>query len=60
MRLVLRLLCFGYECRAKQWARKMSVKPIPEGHEGTLFLAVRNAGDAITFYKNAFGAAETL
>jgi uncharacterized glyoxalase superfamily protein PhnB len=23
-------------------------------------LAVRNAGDAITFYKNAFGAVETL
>ncbi len=39
----------------------MSAKPIPEGHEGAIpYLAVRNAGDAIAFYKSAFGAVEAL
>ncbi|MCI0466868.1 MAG: VOC family protein [Beijerinckiaceae bacterium] len=39
----------------------MSVKPIPEGHEGAIpYLAVRNASDAIAFYKQAFGATEAL
>lgn len=39
----------------------MSAKPIPEGHEAAIpYLAVRNASDALTFYKNAFGAVETL
>jgi PhnB protein len=39
----------------------MSAKPIPEGHQGAIpYLAVRNASDAIAFYKDAFGAAEVL
>ncbi|MCI0598559.1 MAG: VOC family protein [Beijerinckiaceae bacterium] len=39
----------------------MSAKPIPEGHEGAIpYLAVRNASDAIAFYKKAFGAAEAI
>jgi PhnB protein len=38
-----------------------TVKPIPEGQEGaTPYLAVRNAREAVAFYKNAFGAAEAL
>jgi PhnB protein len=38
-----------------------TVKSIPEGHEGAIpYLAVRNAREAIAFYKNAFGAAEAL
>lgn len=38
-----------------------TVKSIPEGLEGaTPYLAVRNAREAIAFYKNAFGAAEAL
>jgi len=38
-----------------------TVKSIPEGLEGaTPYLAVRNALEAIAFYKNAFGAAEAL
>ena len=37
----------------------MSVKPIPEGyHTLTPFLTVRNAAQAIEFYKQAFGAQE--
>jgi PhnB protein len=35
----------------------MSVKPIPEGyHTLTPFLTVRNAAQAVEFYKKAFGA----
>ena len=38
-----------------------TVKPIPEGHQGAIpYLAVRNASEAIAFYKAAFGAAEVL
>jgi PhnB protein len=38
-----------------------TVKPIPEGHEGAIpYLSVSNASEAIAFYKNAFGAVETL
>lgn len=38
-----------------------TVKPVPEGHEGAIpYLSIRNAGDAIDFYKRAFGAIETL
>jgi PhnB protein len=38
-----------------------TVKPIPEGHQGAIpYLSVRNANEAIAFYKNAFGAAEAL
>ncbi|MGQ0444421.1 MAG: VOC family protein [Beijerinckiaceae bacterium] len=37
------------------------VKPIPEGQEGAIpYLALHNAGEAIAFYKAAFGAAEAL
>ena len=37
----------------------MSVKPIPEGyHSVTPYLIVRGGGDAIEFYKKAFGAVE--
>lgn len=37
----------------------MSVKPIPEGyHTLTPYLTVRNAEQAIEFYKQAFGAVE--
>jgi len=37
----------------------MSVKPIPDGyHSVTPFLTVRDAGRAIDFYKQAFGAIE--
>lgn len=37
------------------------VKPIPEGHQGAIpYLSVRNAGEAIAFYKKAFGATEAL
>jgi PhnB protein len=37
------------------------VKPIPEGHEGAIpYLSVSNGNDAIAFYKEAFGAVETL
>lgn len=39
----------------------MSVKPIPEGFNGiTPYLGVRKAAEAIEFYKNAFGAIETM
>ncbi|QBR72645.1 glyxoylase [Beijerinckiaceae bacterium] len=38
-----------------------TVKPIPEGHHGAIpYLSVGNASEAITFYKRAFGATETL
>lgn len=37
----------------------MAVKPIPEGyHSVTPYLIVRGGGDAIDFYKKAFGAVE--
>lgn len=37
------------------------VKPIPDGHEGAIpYLSIRNAGEAIAFYKRAFGAVEKL
>jgi PhnB protein len=37
----------------------MSVKPIPEGfHTATPYLAIEGAGEAIEFYKRAFGATE--
>ena len=37
------------------------VKPIPEGyHTATPYLSVRNAAQAIEFYKQAFGATETM
>lgn len=36
------------------------VKAIPEGwHSLTAYISVKGAGDAIEFYKNAFGAKET-
>jgi PhnB protein len=36
-----------------------SVKPIPEGYRSvTPFLSIQGAGDAIEFYKRAFGAVE--
>jgi PhnB protein len=38
-----------------------NVKPIPEGyHSLTPYLFVRNAAGAIEFYKNVFGATETM
>jgi PhnB protein len=38
-----------------------SVKPIPEGfHSVTPYLFVRSAANAIEFYKNVFGATETV
>ena len=38
-----------------------SVKPIPDGyHTLTAYIIVRNASDAIEFYKRAFGAEERL
>jgi len=37
----------------------MAVKPIPDGyHTATPYLIIRGAGDAIEFYKEAFGATE--
>ena len=37
----------------------MSVKPIPEGyHSITPYLIIKGAGEAIDFYKKAFGATE--
>ncbi len=37
----------------------MAVKPIPDGyHTATPYLIIRGAGDAIEFYKKAFGATE--
>lgn len=39
----------------------MSVKPVPEGfHSVTPYLFVRNASQAIEFYKKAFGATELM
>ncbi|MDX6506035.1 MAG: PhnB protein [Gaiellaceae bacterium] len=39
----------------------MAVKPIPEGyHSLTPYLAVEDAARAIDFYKDAFGAQETI
>ena len=39
----------------------MSVKPIPDGyHTATPYLIIKGAGDAIEFYKNAFGATELM
>lgn len=39
----------------------MAVKPIPEGyHTLTTYLTVDNATEAIEFYKQAFGAKETV
>jgi PhnB protein len=39
----------------------MAVKPIPEGyHSITPYLAVEDAGKAIDFYKEAFGAEELM
>ena len=38
-----------------------NVKPIPEGyHTATPYLIINGAGDAIEFYKKAFGATELL
>ena len=38
-----------------------SVKPIPDGYEAaTPYLCVKGAVDAIEFYKQAFGATETM
>jgi PhnB protein len=35
----------------------MSTKPIPEGHHTvTPYLAIKNAVEALEFYKKAFGA----
>ncbi len=43
----------------KKVAKKRRVEPIPKGyHSITPGLAVRNASQAIEFYKNAFGAKE--
>ena len=37
----------------------MATKPIPDGyHSVTPYIALKNAGDAIEFYKKAFGAKE--
>ena len=39
----------------------MPVKPIPDGyHAVTPYLVVKGAADAIEFYKQAFGASETM
>jgi PhnB protein len=39
----------------------MSVKPIPEGyHTTTPYLIIKGAGDALEFYKKAFGAVELM
>ena len=39
----------------------MSVKPIPEGFNGvTPYLGIKRAAEAIEFYKQAFGAVETM
>jgi len=39
----------------------MAAKPIPEGyHTVTPYLFIKGAGDAIAFYKKAFGATEVL
>jgi PhnB protein len=39
----------------------MSTKPIPEGHHTvTPYLAIKNAVEALEFYKKAFGATETF
>jgi PhnB protein len=39
----------------------MTVKPIPDGyHSVTPYLIVKGAGDAIEFYKRAFGATEIM
>jgi PhnB protein len=39
----------------------MSVKPIPEGyHTVTPYLILKDTAQAIDFYRNAFGAAETV
>jgi PhnB protein len=39
----------------------MPVKPIPDGyHSLTPYLVVKGAGDAIDFYKKAFGATERM
>jgi PhnB protein len=36
-------------------------KPIPEGRQGAIpYLSIRNASEAIAFYKRAFGAVEAL
>ncbi|MBS1910938.1 MAG: VOC family protein [Bacteroidetes bacterium] len=38
-----------------------SVNPIPEGYRGiTPYITVRDAASAIEFYRNAFGATETM
>lgn len=40
---------------------KHTVKPIPQGfHTATPYLTVRDAASAIEFYKQAFGATETM
>jgi PhnB protein len=39
----------------------MSTKPIPEGHHTVApYLAIKNAAEALEFYKKAFGATETF
>ena len=39
----------------------MAAKPIPEGyHTATPYLIIKNAAKAIEFYKQAFGAKETM
>lgn len=38
-----------------------STKPVPDGyHTATPYLIVRNADQALDFYRNAFGATETM
>jgi PhnB protein len=40
---------------------KPAAKPIPEGyHSVTPYLTIKNAAEALDFYKRAFGAAETF
>jgi PhnB protein len=39
----------------------MTVQPVPEGfHSVTPYLSIRNASEAIAFYKKAFGATELV
>jgi PhnB protein len=47
--------------RMKEGQMATNVKPIPEGyHSVTPYLIVKGAAKAIEFYKQAFGATETL
>ncbi|MGQ0804916.1 MAG: VOC family protein [Actinomycetota bacterium] len=39
----------------------MTVKPIPDGYHSVIpYLAIRDAGKALDFYRQAFGAEETV